>query len=532
MAKLPGLLILAAACASAQSVEGSVFDAATGAGVSGVKVELLKGGTPFYETATDGGGRFRFDSVREGEYAARYQSPDYWLTAGPSDYRYFHVGGTAPVKLEIRLMPWSRIFGRVVDGHGNPVANARLEMTGSGMLANGRTYLRTSWGGGGGGQLSASSNGMTFMGTSDAHGKFEVQVMPGAYGFSVSPPPDLKPPAPEEGGPALAWRRTYYPGVAQADAASKIMVLPGADVSVELKLLALPAHVVRGTVLNPDGTPAPKVAVILGEVYRAAPIESKGDGTFEFPAVAEGEWRLAAEAERGGVKLRADEWIEVTGHDIENIKLRLTAPLTLRGKLVVDAPGEGRAPQPTPMVLSRRGGHTAGRDELAPGQVALVQPEAAGNFTVLDAYPGSYRLSAPLQPPAPPYYLDAIRVGETDITLQDVEIAADTTITAVYKTDGGSVSGKAENCASGGVLLIPADPMRRRAAFSKSGACDANDRYEVRAVRPGDYYALAFAGNAPVPAVDEALLNQAVKVTVRAGETTSTDLRAVTRPIY
>src|ERR1035441_5283278 len=72
------VLMLLAARAVAQTVEGSVFDAATGAGVGGVKVELLKGATPFYETTTDGGGRFRFDNVREGEYAARYQSPAYW----------------------------------------------------------------------------------------------------------------------------------------------------------------------------------------------------------------------------------------------------------------------------------------------------------------------------------------------------------------------------------------------------------------------------------------------------------------------
>src|SRR5215475_1554315 len=176
MAKLLWLLLLAA-CAAAQSVEGSVFDAATGAGIGGVKVELLKGGTPFYETATDGGGRFRFDNVREGDYAARYQSPDYWLTAGPSDYRYFHIAA-APVKLEVRLMPWSRISGRVVDGHGNPVPNAQLEVTGSGLLANGRTYLRTSWGGGGGGQLSMTQMAMTHMGPADAKGNFEVQLMP------------------------------------------------------------------------------------------------------------------------------------------------------------------------------------------------------------------------------------------------------------------------------------------------------------------------------------------------------------------
>jgi hypothetical protein len=89
MAKRLYVLVLLAACAAAQTVAGSLFDAATGTGVGGAKVELLKGATPFYETTTDGGGRFRFDNVKEGDYAARYQSLDYWLSAGPSDYRLF-----------------------------------------------------------------------------------------------------------------------------------------------------------------------------------------------------------------------------------------------------------------------------------------------------------------------------------------------------------------------------------------------------------------------------------------------------------
>jgi hypothetical protein len=535
MAKLVGLLILAAACAAAQSVEGSVFDAATGAGAAGVRVELLKGGTPFYETTTDGGGRFRFDNVREGEYAARYQSPDYWLTAGPSDYRYFHIGGAEPVKLTARLMPWSTISGRVVDARGNGVANARVEMTGSGMVANGRTYLRTSWGGGGGGQLNIVRPGMPFPGNSDAQGRFEVKVMPGAYMFSVVAPPELKPPVPEEGGPVLAWIRTYYPGVAAPDAASKVAVLPGAQISLELKLLAVPAHVVRGVVLYPDGTPAPKASIVLGDLYRAVPVPSKDDGSFEFPAVPEGEWRLMAEAERGGVKLRAHEWIEVTRHDVENVKLRLTPPVALRGKVIMEAPKDGSTLRPMPFILSLRGGHVMDdTDRMAgPGEVALIEPDLKGGILDRDyAYPGTYGLSAPLQPPPPPYYLDAIRIGDVDVLLQDVEIATDANITVVYKTDGGSVAGKAEGCASGGVLLVPADPARRRPGLSYSGACDANDRYEVRAVRPGDYFALAFAGNGPVVTVDEQLLNQAVKVTVHAGEASSADLRAVTKPVY
>ncbi|HXB75407.1 MAG TPA: carboxypeptidase-like regulatory domain-containing protein [Candidatus Acidoferrales bacterium] len=517
----------------AQTVEGSVFDAATGAGVGGVKVELLKGGTPFYETATDGGGRFRFDDVREGDYAARYQSPDYWLTASPSDYRLFRVAAESPVKLEARLMPWSRISGRVVDRRGNGVAKARVELTGSGMVANGRTYLRTSWGGGGGGQLNEAPMAMTLTGNTDAHGKFEVQLMPGTYGLSVVPPPELKPPDPEPDGPVLAWKRTYYPNVALADAASKIVVLPGGEVAdVELKLLAVPVHAVRGVVLNPDGTPAPRVAIAVGEGPRSASVESKPDGTFEFPAVAEGEWRFSAEAQRGGVKLRATEWIEVSRHDLENVKLRLVAPLTLRGKVVMEVPKDAPAPRLGPLILSLAGGRTRGEGDLGFIAAVSANPDAKGDFIVQNAYPGVYRLGPLFQPVPPPYYLDSVQVGGANLAVQEVEVSSDAAITVVYKTDGGTVRGKVENCASGGVVLVPSDPALRHPGFSKSGPCDASGYYEVRAVRPGDYYALAFAGNGPVLALDDALLNNAVKVTVRAGEASSADLRTVTRPVY
>jgi hypothetical protein len=537
MTRLLCLLLFPLACAVAQTVEGSVFDAATGVGVGGVKVELLKGATPFYETATDGGGRFRIDNVTEGDYAARYQSPAYWLTAGPSDYRLFHVSADNPVKLEVRLMPWSRVSGRVVDPSGDAVANARLELTGFGMVANGRTYLRTSWGGGGGGQLNAAPLEMTFMGNTGPDGRFEVQLMPGAYGLSLIPPPDLKPPDPEPGGPALAWQKTYYPGVAAPDAASKLVVLPAGELSgIELKLLAAPSHAVRGRVLNPDGAPAPKVPVTMGQGMRFLSAESKPDGTFEFPAVAEGEWRFLAESHQGPVKLRAAEWVEVTRHDVENVKLRLASPITLRGKVLTETPQGASPPKPGPLVLSFGSARApaAAPAEDDPRLLGLVMaiPDAKGEFLFQDAYPGVYHLAPMFQPLPAPYYLDEVRIGEADLAAQEVEISSDAAISVIYKSGGGSVRGKAERCASGGVLLVPADPARRRAAFSKSAPCDAAGQYEIRAVRPGDYYTLAFAGNGPVLPLNEALLTQAVKVTVRAGEASSADLTAITKPVY
>jgi hypothetical protein len=59
---------------------------------------------------------------------------------------------------------------------GDGVANARPELTGSGMVVNGRTYVRASWGGGGGGQLSDGSLPLPFKDMTDANGTFEVQV--------------------------------------------------------------------------------------------------------------------------------------------------------------------------------------------------------------------------------------------------------------------------------------------------------------------------------------------------------------------
>jgi hypothetical protein len=68
------------------------------------------------------------------------------------------------VKVEGRLVPWSTISGRVVDPQGKPMAKARLKLCGVGMTIDGRVYLRTSWGEGGGGALTDSPMAMTFRG--------------------------------------------------------------------------------------------------------------------------------------------------------------------------------------------------------------------------------------------------------------------------------------------------------------------------------------------------------------------------------
>ena len=80
------------------------------------------------------------------------------------------------------------------------------------------------------------------------------------------------------------------------------------------------------------------------------------------------------------------------------------------------------------------------------------------------------------------------------------------------------------------MLLIPQDPTIQSLGFFRSARCDATDRYEIRAVRPGDYYALAFAEPGGAPQLDDILIRQAGKVTVHVDEALSADLRAIRRP--
>jgi hypothetical protein len=454
------------------------------------------------------------------------------------------AGGT-PAKLEVRMAPLARISGRVVDGRGDGVANARLELIGARLLDEG----------------------------TDATGKFEFRLLPGDYTLSVVPPIGLKPPNREpDNDRVMVWTRTFYPGVSLPEAASKIVAQPGRVISgIELKLQAVPVHAVRGGPSQSrrhsgaQGGDHVKLSEEIGRQPPAHRAESGSGGAFEFPAVVDGEWRLAAAVENNGVKLRVMQWIEMAGRELEGVKLRLSPPFTVRGQVVMETPKDGPAPNiPSVSLVARAGriGREAWmanrmlRPEMhfveplptnAPGGNAIKQihaeildsflflgaisarPDAGGNFNLQNVYPGSYRI-VPMPPPRLPYYLDAVRVAETDLSGQEVELSSETvSVTIVYKTDGGAVSGTVEKCASGPVLLVPQDTSRQWLGFLRAAQCDSNDRYRITGVRPGEYYVLAFAGDGPLPELDQGQLNQASKVTVRAGEATWADLRAISR---
>ena len=515
--KLGVTLLLLPASAFAQIVEGSVLNSVTGSPIAGVKVELYWSGDLAYSTSTNEQGHFLFDHVQDGVYTGVYSSPDYeWddIFRDPDVNRQIRVAAGTPVKVVAHMTPLGRLSGRLVDSQGQPVPKAEVEVIGQGMQ-------------------------MVFAPEKD--GKFGAKraLFPGDYVVSAFPVPGLKPPDPDpETGAPRAWAHTWYPGVTSPEAAAKIAVMAGGEVTdVELKLAAVPAHALRGTLLNVDGKPAPKVEITLAQdMGGAMKAESGADGAFEFPAVGDGAWCLLSELMKGSTRLLGCQCLEMSGRDREGVKFQLAAPFAVHGKALVEPP-KGQ-PAARARLIALRRANTPRNLGLPRIMGPPGYPDPDGNFTVEQIYPDRYTIDA-LGPPG--YYLDAIRFGDTEIAGPEVDLTPGApALTPVFKSDGGTVRGTVENCGTGGVVLVPRDSSLRwlvrdgltaRCGTGPSGA----GRYEITAVRPGEYYALALHNDASslffMPHWDENLVGQAGIVTVRAGEVSSLDLRAVVQGV-
>jgi hypothetical protein len=486
MTRLWCVFAFSCACAAAQSVDGTVLNSVTNFGIGGLTVHVMQGGTVLSAT-TDNQGKFHLDNLKEGSWTVQ----SLFVGFGSRPARFTVVNGT-PAQVELKLTPRPHLTGRVLDSNGSPVPKATVI---------------------------ALSPVFSYSGATDDVGKFDLHdsLPPGEYILWATAPAGMKLPDPEtDSGRVLAWARTYYPASLLPEGAAKLSLKAGVDVlGLELKLMAVPTHTIRGVCLNPNGSPAQNVKITRGpgRPYPIAEtVTSNAEGAWEFAAVVDGEWNLGAQSG----ELQASEWIDMGGHDLERVTLRLGGPFAVTSKVEVEAPQGVTVPRMPSITLTPHFSKS-GMD------TALI---VMGTVRMDKLYPGLYAISAP-RPPQP-FYLDAIRVDGIEPTTREIELSGPATITAVYKINGGAVRGTFEGCTEGSVWLIPQEAAKRH-AFWHAEPCLTDGRYEAKSIRPGEYYAIPESGEFPRAWIygifEQPLLDRATKVTVRAGETTSLDLR-------
>jgi uncharacterized GH25 family protein len=530
--------MLAVVAFAAQEVEGHVVNSLTSIDIPGVAVNLVQvpAGAAAYSATTDSQGHFRIEAVKAGIYTAIYTARGFWpIPNFLVDENFerecgrcflverggqpFQVTAGDPLRLEVKMPPIGRISGKVLDYVGEPVPNARLQL-----------HWGESWF-----CKMPSCSGISRQTKTNEKGEYSVTDLdaPGAWLLSAIAPSSWKPPE-SRNDQRREWAETFYPGVTDPQLAVRVMVRVGGEISnLDIKLAPVPVHRIRGVVLDVRGNQVPKATVTLGKGIGSPSLirNTGGDGTFEFEAVAEGKWRISTNVDQGSPKLWAAQWVELKAHDLENLELRPVAPFAIQGKVVMEV-REGVPAKPPSVILAFNAGAGGLADKPA-GAFLTGIPDENGDFQIQNVYPGPYQILPGVSPPQ--YYLDSIRIGGRDALESGVEILPGAPpLTVGYKLGGGTVRGTVEKCAGGTVRLLPHNKAMWRPGFVLFAPCDSNDRYAITAVRPGEYYALAIGGDSPTPWYatmwnDDGLVISASTVTVRAGENSSADLRAIKR---
>ncbi len=534
------VLLLAAPAFAQTLVEGSVANSITKAGIGDVKVVLQPmrpadsvkpDNRTKYETTTHPWGGFRIEDVAAGTYWITYTKAGYRLPASarPKPIEIRESGD--PVKLQADLEPLSSLSGRVLDDRGEPIAIARLELTKIDAALGrdaGTSVLTTD------GSVVFSEFTPPKMISSDGDGVFSLADQPaGTYLLSASVPTNYDPPPPLEGRDR-AWVTTYYPNASFRDSAAKIILQPGtAATDLEIKMQAAPVHHVRGSVVTPKNELALNAILRIG-----TDVVVTEDGNFDIPLV-DGEWRISAQLsdEEFGL-LKASETVRVTGRDMENVRLRLSAQVAITATIVYDPPREADSDQKAWRTVVYEGREILMPPAVSPAQLSFISRDRNSEFSAFlqlkqdkparsQLYPGSYDFHINDDPP---YFVDSVRIANRATTGAQIDIVALASIDVVMRKTGGSLSGKVENATV--CSVVTQSVLSTAPRLDSTVPCDKDGRYNFSALRPGDYFLWAVTpegvGRLRGAIFDRHLdryLSAATRITIRPRESSTADLK-------
>lgn len=502
-------LVLASLAVYAQdqgTIEGRVTNSVTGEGISQVKVRFLDRQSYVYETLTDASGAYRISGLKDNDYKAEFSRDGFAEGGSP----FFHVAAASPARRDAILAPYGSLRGRVLDENGNPASRVPVEI---------------GW---------RDGHAMT-----DAKGEFEYDSLPaGSYTLAAKPDPIIR----VQDGERLGTVTVFYPSATEPAQAVPILVRSGENVSgIEVRLRSVPVRRLSGIVLDEAGRPSAHATIALlghsssarqtlmfspsmrqdGDVtYTIGPVNppeieealSRDDGTFEFPAVEAGEWRLSATlGADSDAPLAGVASVVISSKDVEDVQIRLSGPFAVG---VVADWGDGAPPK-----YAARASNLV---ELLPvdSQPRMnLDPEK--NVTEIHGlFPGRYRI-LPFSLP-PQYYGAAVMWGGRNVAGEAVDLVPGAEpFRVVYKSGFGSVRGTVEKGEGATIVAYPREAGDT--ALAHTAECGPDGSYALANLAPGDYYIAAFphrSGNTiPWNALPAALVPIAATVHVEPNST-------------
>ena len=348
-------------------------------------------------------------------------------------------------------------------------------------------------------------------------------------GIAVPPPP--------VNGRVQVYPPTYHPSTLAAAQAPLITVGAGEDRSgIDIQLQPVTTARVSGTVIFPSGAPSMAVVRLVPVVgdeldYGGyAPLTATDmQGVFVFPAVVPGQYKLQTSARQAGDGLWANVPIAVGG-DQENVAVALSPGLSIAGRIEFD----GNAPRPERVQVTVVA-------EAIDGQGASTLPGAASpstsgtEFALKGHVGGRYLLRIPASPAG--WMFKSATLNGVDVSETPFELSRDVSDVVVTFTDRWTgLSGVVQGAGAAGasVVVFPTDAQAWSQYGSnprrlKSARADAQGRFGISSLPPGDYYAAAIRDEDSAEWRDpknlDALARSATRVSIGDGEHRTLDLR-------
>ena len=506
-----------------------------------------------FTATTDSAGRFQFPNLAAGNYCIVAYRPNSSYFPAEYQQRGYRGRGVTMVlgegrqlqDVRLALIPGGSISGRVFDGNGEPVAHARIQAL-EPFYFHGQMRLNP--------VINLQTNDLgEFRLFWLRPGRYYVAATledprRRTFRFAMYPPgrggryEELTYPVTSrrelEDGSVLedSYTYVYYGGGIDVRRAIPIDVGPGAHVAgidIPLGQGKLRSWHVRGVVLNGvTGQPAPNASVrLLPRQWTPHPIvasaSSDANGSFDIEGVVPGEYQLfatgRAAAGRGGARnsieaipvpeLMASQDVQIGGADLNGLRIVMNPGFDLRGQITID----GRSTADSSVELAQIRVRPFRDPDIIGQPQALLQREpepadASGAFVLNGIGQGNYLVFVePIflnpylivpPPPAPPslqdMYLKSVRLGNSDVLEQGLRISGqpagslDVVIAQGTSIKGRAVDNSQQPVVNAAVALVPDAPLGRRLERYRTARTDADGRFLLRGVPPGDYKAFAW----------------------------------------
>ncbi len=494
-----------AACASAAddterfSIQGTVVNSVTGEPLRNASVALMgaRSQDSNANLSSDAGGRFTIPGLPYGDYTVSAAKQGFSPTAP------VHVALSANQSdLTIKLLPFGRITGTVVDDNGDPILNANIQLFRA-AIQNGRRVMQP-----------ASHS------TTNDLGEYHVASLPpGRYYVSVtaSPEPD-----------GTAYSRTFYGGGSDIGSAAPLELEAGGSQRADVRMRPVQSFSVRGTIVNlpenlhPYLNIARRGSVLAANEGHATQVDP-ATGHFEFRGVTPGDWVVTAGCFDQGTQLFGTAEVVVSESDAEGLTVAMGKAAELTGSVHVEG-----ANAPSMNIRSVYVALRPVKDGSQPAMGGAVKED--GTFSMAGIQPGDYVLITRVMEP---FYVKSVKMGGREIggdpfTVNASGVTAPIDVTVA--TGGGEINGTVVDgttpVADGFVLLL--GPGQERVL-----KIDQTGKFHAGALAPGDYTAYAFNNPTEIEYTNPDVMQRfsSSRISVTEGARQQTELK-LNRTVY